>query len=74
MESFLGTLCRLLFFFFVMRATFGLDACFLFLQCVQAIIPLIGGMQVHRLCTRSGGWGHVSNGGCTSFHGGGGAR
>ena len=35
------------FFFFDVRASFGLYACCLFLQCVQAIIPLIVGIHVH---------------------------
>ena len=45
------------FFFFGVRAGFGLDACSLFLQCVQAVIPLIGGVQVHSLPMLPGRWG-----------------
>ena len=33
--------CEGLLFVFGMRAAFGLDACCLFPQCVQAVIPLI---------------------------------
>ena len=35
------------FFFFCMRAAFGLDACCLFPQCVQTVIPLIVGVPVY---------------------------
>ena len=45
--------------FFGMRAVFGLDPCSLFPQCLLAIIPLIGGVQVRGSCTlqvRRGQW------------------
>ena len=51
-------LCEGLLFIFSVRAAF-LDACCLFLQCVQAVIPLIGDVQVHGLCVlleRCGPW------------------
>lgn len=40
--------------FFGMRDVFGLDACCLFPQCVQAIVPLLGGMKVYSLCVLPG--------------------
>ena len=43
-----------------MRAAIGLDACCLFPQCVQAVIALIGGVQVHGL--------HVISGECHGWH------
>ena len=43
--------------FFCLRIAFGLDACCLFPQCVQGIILLTGGMQVHGLCLLPGRWG-----------------
>ena len=39
--------------FFGVRAAFSMDACHLFSQCMQAIIPLLGGVTdvVIRACT-----------------------
>ena len=42
--------------FLGMRAAFGLDACCLFLQCMQAIIPLIGVVQVQGQHFLPGRW------------------
>ena len=47
--------------FLSMRTAFDLDACYLFPQCVQAVIPLIGGVQVIACtCFQGGG----NNGQC----------
>ena len=43
--------------FFDMRAAFCLDACYLFAQYVQTIIPFIGGVQEHDLHMLLGRWG-----------------
>lgn len=51
----LGSLCGFTVFFGV-RATFGVDVCCLFPQCVQAVIILIG--SVHGLDVLTGRWGH----------------
>ena len=44
-----GFLFFFFFFFFLSAGCFGLDACCLFPPCVQAIIPLLVGMQLYRL-------------------------
>ena len=51
-----GLLVFFFFFFFGMSATFGLNACCLFLQCVQGAIPLIGGVLVYGLHMLPGRW------------------
>lgn len=48
--------CVGLLFFFGMNSAFGLDACFLFPQCVQAISPLTGSIQVYSLLVLPGRW------------------
>ena len=40
-----------------MRAAFGLDVCYLFPQCVQAVITWISVVQVCGLCMVPGMWG-----------------
>ena len=40
--------------FFGKKTVFSIDACCFFLQCVLAIIPMIGVMQVHSLHTLPG--------------------
>ena len=55
----------LLFFFLNVRAAFVLDVCSLFPQCVQAIISLIGGVQVHSPgCVLLRWWGKQVVAGC----------
>ena len=46
----------LFFFFFGMRAAFGLDACCLFPHCMHALIPLVAGVLVYSLHVLSGRW------------------
>lgn len=53
----LGSLGGLTIFVFGMRTAFGLDDCSLFPQFVQAVIPFIGGVQVHSLPLLPGRWG-----------------
>lgn len=48
--------CVGLLVFFGMNSAFGLDACFLFPQCVQAISPLTGSIQVYSLLVLPGRW------------------
>ena len=40
----IGLICFLGFFFFGVRAVFGMDDCRLFPHCMLAVMPLIGGL------------------------------
>lgn len=44
------------FFFYSFEAAVGLDACYFFPQCVQTVIPLIGGVLVQGLHLLPGRW------------------
>ena len=54
----LHSLCGIIIFFGV-KTAFGLNACYVFPQCVQGVIPFTGGGKVHGLCVlpgRCGQW------------------
>ena len=61
----------LFFFFFCVWCVFSLDACFLFPQHVQAVIPLIAGVQLCAMCVLPGKWGQWVKPDCRTLSGGG---